>query len=462
MIKFFMEKHSFITIYLVVIGLFFSLSCSHDRKHKKFNIILISIDTLRADHLHIYGYKHKTSPYIDMFAKEAILFEHAYCPIPKTSASFASLMTGLHPFVHKTRPNCDMLKLEYITIAEALRMGGYYNFAVVDNPNLSKKYKFNQGFNEYIEVWNEIKHKKESSHFITSKVLDFLKENGKRPFFLWVNYMEPHTPYMPPEKFIKKISKGRNIKKLGKKMFYGSEHERKLLKKFPYEGHFISLYDGAVRYVDSEIGKILDFVREHNLYKDSIIIILSDHGEELGEHNYFFNHGPLTFNSSSRIPLIIHIPEQKSRKIKYPVSLMDIYPTILDSTGLSLPYEIQGKNLFKKEEKRFLSIIGADLRFKQVGTFSVVYKDYHYIRVLPWLSAKLNLGSDYLFNICKDPYELNNIGFINKKLIKIMKNKYKKFYNKYGYYYKMDELKKKNIPLSEKEIENLKTLGYIE
>ncbi len=102
------------------------------------NIIIITIDTLRADHLSTYGYEYHTSPNIDAFAEKSLLFEFAYCPVPKTSASYASFMTGLHPFVHKTRPIMDSLDPRHITLAEILKMKGYQNFAVVDNTNLAK------------------------------------------------------------------------------------------------------------------------------------------------------------------------------------------------------------------------------------------------------------------------------------------------------------------------------------
>ncbi len=446
-----MTKKIFALFAIACIFLLFS-HCSKSKtfKENKPNIIIITVDALRADHLSTYGYKYHTSPHIDDFAKKSILFEYAYCPIPKTSASFASFMTGLHPFVHDTRPNRDILKEKYITLAEALRLKDYYNYAVVDNGNLSKAFKFHQGFNKYIQVWNRIEEKEESSSFITEKVLEFLDNNKRKPFFLWAHYIETHTPYLPPEGFVEERPDGRIIKQIKHKIIAG---ERRYMDDNSDEGDFLSLYDGAVKYSDSEFGKIIDFIFDKGYHKNTIIIFSSDHGEELGEYNFFYNHGPLTFNSSSRVPLIIYIPGEKSRRIKYPVSLMDIYPTLLEKLGLSNPYKIQGVNLFKKPKNRYLYMIG------HKGTRSVVFKNYHVVKVQSQISKRLNLKRNYFFDIYKDPYEIKNMAETKKKLQKLMDEKYIEFLDKHGYL--KNESKKKEPTLSKKDIESLKSLGYI-
>lgn len=436
---------------LFVMGLL--LSCDflrQDRNHRP-NIIIITVDALRADHLSSYGYEYKTSPHIDEFAKKSVLFEYAYCTIPKTSASFASFMTGLHPFIHKTRPNRDSLKEKYITLAEALKLIGYHNCAVVDNANVSKHFKFHQGFEQYTEIWKDIKGKQESTPFITEKVLDFLRNNEKKPFFLWAHYIETHTPYMPPDQFVEERPKGRIIKGIEKKIIAG---ERKYMDEDTVEGHFLSLYDGAVKYIDSEFKKIETLFFEKQYHKNSILIFSSDHGEDLGEYNFFYNHGPLTFNASARVPLIIYMPEEKSRRIKYPVSLMDVYPTLLARVGLTLPYEIQGVDLFKKPDQRYLFIKG------HLGTEAVILQNYHLVRVSSALSKKLDLENIYFFDIFKDPYEKENLSHQKKRLQNIMIKKYDEFFKKHGY---IDKLKigEKEPSLSKEELENLKALGYI-
>lgn len=441
----------------LLLGVFLVLaaaSCTKTGRQggQKYNIILVTIDALRADHLSVYGYPYKTSPQIDEFAAKSILFEYAYCPIPKTSASFASLMTGLHPFVHRTRPNRDALKTEYITLAEALKLKGYFNIAIVDNANLSKKFNFDQGFDRYIEAWNEISAKEESTPYLTRQVLKFLGENRQSPFFLWVHYVETHNPYLPPAEFVESRPQGRLIKNIEPKTIAGNF---KYLQDNSTEGFFIAQYDGAVKYIDAEFQKILDVIKQRGYDKNSIILLSSDHGEELGEHNYFFNHGPLTFNSSIRVPLIISIPGVDSRRIRYPVSLMDIYPTLLDKVGLVPPYEIQGRNLLEKSKDRFLLIRG------HPGSRAVVYGKFHLIRIEEPLAKELGLAEDYFFDLWKDPGEKDNIIQSEKTRQRLMDERYLEFFNRYRSYGEFDALEKQP-PLSKKELEQLRTLGYIQ
>jgi arylsulfatase A-like enzyme len=415
------------------------------------NIILITIDALRADHLGVYWYPYQTSPHIDDFAKKSSIFEQAYCTIPKTSASIASLMTGLHPLVHKTKPNRGELNEKYITLAEALKLKGYFNFAILDNANLSQGFKFHQGFDYYKGVWNEIEDKKDSTPYITNTILDFLGTNKKAPFFLWAHYIEPHAPYMPPNQYVEERPKGRIINEIKQKVVVGIGEQ---LRDDSSEGHFLALYDGAVKYIDDEFGKIINLIFQKGYEKNTIIIISSDHGEELGEYNLFFDHGPLTSNSSTRIPLIVYMPGQKNRRIMYPVSLMDIYPTILSQVGLSVPYEIQGENLFENDSQRLLFISAVN------NNWAVVYKNLHLVNINSPLPEILGLEHRYLFDIYKDPYEKENIVSQYITMQNFMEKKYWEFH---------EESTKRSGPnvnikepsLSEKELKNLKSLGYI-
>jgi len=438
----------------LLLGLALLVACSPSKKGGTAlpNIILITIDALRADHLSSYGYPFPTSPHMDDLAQKSIVFDNAFCTLPKTSASFASLKTGLHPFVHKTGPNADVLRAEFITLAEALKMKGYYSVGVVDNSNLSPKFGFSQGFDEYTGVWNKRKNKEESTPYITRTILDFLKKNQKRPFFLWAHYIETHTPYLPPDDFVEARPPGRKIKDIDKKIFYSVENW--MLPPDLDEGHVVSLYDAAIKYIDSEIKKISDAFFEHGHQEDTILILTSDHGEELGEHNLFFDHGPLTFSSSIRVPLIMFIPGEKGRRMKQPVSLMDIYPTLLEKVGLVPPYEIQGKSLLVRSKDRFILIPGL------AETFSVIQGKYHLVKVDDQLAQELGLETDYIFDLIKDPEEKINIASKLRDLQELMKEKYLEFFNRHGYLSAPRDAAGKP-DLSKEEIERLKTLGYI-
>lgn len=427
--------------------------CQQNQKdsEKKLNIILITVDALRADHLSTYGYQYQTSPHIDKFAETSVLFEYAYCTMPKTSASIASLMTGLHPFVHRTKPIRDTLKKEPVTLAEALKMRGYFTSAIVDNSNLSKNFNFNRGFDQYLQVWDKTIEKEESTPYITQQILEFLSKNQKKPFFFWAHYIEPHYPFLPPNQFIEKRPEGRLLEKIGPKIIAGAQ---KFVKATSTEGYFLSRYDGAVKYIDSELKKIINLIFEKGYQENSIIILTADHGEELGEHNYFYNHGPLTFNSSTRVPLIIYRPNERSRRIKYPVSLMDIYPTLLRQAGLVPPYEIQGVNLFEKPQDRFLFIQAYP------GSFAVVHERYHLVRLEKSLGQELGLDRLYFFDLFRDPYEKKNIAHKRKNLVELMDKAYLEFSYKYEHIASTDK-PEEEPKLSKRELEQLKTLGYI-
>ena len=436
---------------------FFSLAltlpgCRKGAEERLPNIILITVDALRADHLGTYGYGSDVSPRLDALAGRSTVYEFAYCPIPKTSASLASMMTGLHPLVHKTRPNRGVLAADHITLAEALKMRGYTTRAVVDNASLSRKFKFHQGFEDYIEVWNHVEEKTDSTAFITDRVLEWLEAGPAQPFFLWVHYIEPHSPYRPPSEFIENRSGGRILEELQKAVIV---YPQKYRPAGADEGYFHSLYEASVKYTDREIGRIIDLFDGRGYDKNTILIITSDHGEELGEYNFFYNHGPLPFNSSVRIPLIVYEPGVRSRRIRYPVSLMDLYPTLLDRAGLVSARSIQGRELTERNPERKLYILAIcdDNR-----TYSVVYRRFHYVRLEPGIAAELGLEEEYLFNIHLDPLERNNLIKQERSLADLLVNDFRLVQAQSVL---AEDSREKGPELSENEIRNLKSLGYI-
>jgi arylsulfatase A-like enzyme len=437
---------------LVFLAAGLTFSCTSTREEQRPNIILITIDALRADHLSIYGYPYQTSPYIDEFAKKSTVFESAYSLIPKTSASFASLMTGLHPFSHRTQPNQDSLNEKFITLAEALKLRDYSTAAIVDNSNLSPKYKFNQGFDRYITVWEDREKREESTPYITQKVLEFLSDPPGKPFFLWAHYIEPHFPYVPPSRFIEDRPEGRALGDIPQAIIVSNPSAPVDLQS--KEGYYLALYDGAIKYVDSEFRKIISLVTEKGRERNSIIILTADHGEELGEHNLFYDHGPLAFSSSLRVPLIVFLPGEKGRRIKYPVSLMDIYPTILEKAGLVPPYPIQGKNLFIEKGREDLYLLAPP------GSRALISSPYHLINVLPPFVDELGLENFYLFDIYKDPQENNNLAKSKSQTLRFLQQRLLEFFANPTYSKRAAE-KKPEEPLSKKELERLRALGYI-
>lgn len=446
-------------ILIVVTALLYHALFSPDRpfltrgSQTRPNLILITVDTLRADHMGLYGYEYNTTPNIDEFSRQAAVFEYAYCPIPKTSASFASMMTGLHPFVHQTDPNRDSLKPKFITLAEVLKMKGYYTHAVVDNSNLARRFHFDQGFDEYIEVWNHKEKKSDSTVFITRKGLEFLQKKHLRPFFLWLHYIEPHSPYVPPRRFVEERPPGRLIESVEKKLILG-EHQK--ITPDAREGEFTALYDGTVRYMDAEFKKLTDRIRERKLHSNSVVIFTSDHGEELGEKNVFYGHGQVTFSASIRVPLIVSGPGIRPRRISQAVSIMDIYPTFLRIIGLQPAYDLQGHDLFAPSlEKRAFFIYG-------ITTFSVVQGHYHYVHNSEKIRNRLGYPVSFFYDVAEDPAEKKDISYRNKPLQQTLLAEYRDYFTAHNGYGTRRIKKGKAEEYTDAERRNLKTLGYLD
>lgn len=428
--------------------------CGRDRIDlKKYNVILIAVDTLRADHLGCYGYSRAVTPHLDAFAKKSIFFQNAFCPIPKTSASFASMLTGLHPFIHKTKPNRGFLDKRFLTLAELLQNNGYHTAAIVDNANLSSTFLFNQGFETYTEVWNEVQEKEQSTPFISERAISFLKNPGSKPFFLWLNYIEPHTPYVPPMRFVRPGPRGRDVRQV-KNRLMPRRVLREMEKNQNYdEGYYVSLYDGAVSYIDFEVGRIIDTFTRQGLDKNTILIFTADHGEDLGERDYFFDHGVLTFTATARVPLILFVPGRGAAVVEASSSVMDIYPTVLDCLGQSAPYPLQGVSLLKPEKDRLLHIIG-------IGSHAMVKNNHHYISIDPKTSKKLRLAPNHLYDLAADPRETRNLFSGNAGLALALARKYDEYLKMHGYFTRQPVVTAKK-KLSEKERKSLETLGYL-
>ncbi len=419
----------------------------------KYNIILIAADTLRADHLGCYGYPFPISPRLDGFAKKTLFFEYAFCPIPKTSASFASMLTGLHPCIHQTKPNRSPLDEKFLTLPEMLQAHGYYTAAVVDNANLSSIFQFQQGFASYTQVWDEVKDKSQSTAYITEKVLSFLNTPQKKPFFLWVNYIETHSPYVPPQRFIPQRPAGRDLRELKNRIIPRRPmQEMKKAGQFN-EGYLAARYDGAVSYIDEEMGRILDVFFRKGLDRNTIFIFLADHGEDLGERNYFFEHGTLTFTDSVRIPMMLFIPGRKPGSVKTPVSIMDIYPGLLDLLRIDPPYELQGVSLLAPEKNRLLYILG-------IGTHAVVKNSSHFISVSPGISAKLRLAPSHFYDVFSDPRESKNLFGDQTAAALALAAKYNEYLDQHEYFKPLKQKPGKR-KLSDKEKKSLETLGYL-
>jgi len=302
------------------------------------NVILIGLDTTRADHLGAYGYERDTSPRLDAFANDNQLYLHTMTAAPWTPPSFATIFTGLYPSAHHMMPpdgrdlalqNSTRLDDRLTTLPELFKRAGYTTAGITPNPWLKPEFGYNQGFDQY--YFRNIAKADEITRGAI-KILEGLKQK-KQPFFLFAHYMDPHDPYTPPAPF--------------NAMFTGN------LKSRAYEAAIqekINQYDGEIRFMDTQLGILLDYLKTNNLYSDSIIIIFGDHGEQFLEHGHL-THGFMLYDEETHVPLMVR-NGKAARKIDYTVSLVDVFPTILDLAGLEVPAQANGLSLANEENLR--------------------------------------------------------------------------------------------------------------
>jgi arylsulfatase A-like enzyme len=311
------------------------------------NVVLIGIDTLRADHLSCSGYERNTTPNIDVVASEASVFKRAFATTSWTLPSFHSIMTSLYQASHGVITHKHRLDRSHVTLAEILKNQGYRTAGFVSGPFLKAIYGFDQGFDVYeesvssasvIEANEDI-----TSPALTDLVLPWLQENAGNRFFLFIHYWDPHADYIPPAPYDKIFDPyyegtmdGTNIKWTDKVSTLTSKRDVE---------HIVALYDGEITWTDDHVGQVMNTLRESGLDENTVVVIVSDHGEEFLDHGGKV-HGMTIYNEVIHVPLIFRIPGvSEARKFESVVSTVDVMPTILDILDIGLPRSIDGESL---------------------------------------------------------------------------------------------------------------------
>jgi arylsulfatase len=299
------------------------------------NVILITGDTLRADHLGAYGNKRAVTPAIDRIAKMSVRFTNASTPFPRTTPALASLMTGLWPQHHGSREVSDPFT-DGTTLAQVFLKNGYATFGVSANWVASRKQNMQLGFHGFISM----KRMKTSDRgqYVTDRALKLSRLAEKdKPLFLWAHYMDPHFPYNPPKSFggppgesCKKIMRRISKKKLRLSVVQGNRGGlgEKTLR------HCKQLYDAEIAYMDWQIGRLLRGLESDGRLENVILVFASDHGEAFGDAGLFYEHGSTLHNAIVRVPLLITAPGVKAGVDHEVIRLQDVAPTILSLAGL--------------------------------------------------------------------------------------------------------------------------------
>ena len=313
------------------------------------SVVLITIDTLRADRLGCYGYERQTSPHIDALARQSTLFERAYTSLPRTTQSIGSILTGRHPRSHGARGLFSNLPAVNRTLAEILKEAGYETAAVVSNTFLRPGQGFEQGFDRYDNP--ERRWDADSAEEVTAAATAWLDgRHGDGSFFLWVHYLDPHWRYEPappldrafdpdfagPFTVYSDLDAGRLTK--GQVIFGDVVPQRQA-------EHLKALYDGEIARTDAAVGALLE--RLQRVPEPLLLVLTADHGESLGEHGYHFAHGEYLYESGLRIPLLMRFPGRLPQgvRVKELAMNIDIAPTILALLGVAGMQGVEGRPL---------------------------------------------------------------------------------------------------------------------
>jgi choline-sulfatase len=354
------------------------------------NVVLITIDTLRADHVGCYGYKQIKTPNIDSLAADGARFERAFTTVPVTLPSHTAMLTGTYPMLSGMHDfSANKLSPQQPTLATVLKQNGYATGAVIAAAVLDSRFGLNQGFDFYYDHFDfsrldetNLEEMERPGNLVADQVLDWLGRNSQKKFFLWMHLYDPHYPYQPPE---------------------------------PYSREYADRpYDGEIAFADEQVGRLLRFLKDKGLYQSAIIVLAGDHGESLGEHGEK-THGFFIYNATMHVPLIIHLPGKPvARVVGDPVSLVDLMPTVLAEVGAEIPAQVQGRNLLPV------------LRGEQADHDRNIYGETFLPRIhFNWSELRGAQNVKYhfidaprpeLYDLAKDPRELRNL-FPEKKAV---------------------------------------------
>jgi arylsulfatase A-like enzyme/Flp pilus assembly protein TadD len=394
------------------------------------NVAIITIDTLRADHLGCYGYKQIRTPNIDALAVDGVRFERAYTPVPVTLPAHTAIFTGSYPMLSGIHDfSANKLNPQQPTLASVLKEQGYNTAAVIGSAVLDSRFGLNHGFDFYYDHFDfnrlletNLDEMERPGNVVADVALDWLGKNYQKKFFLWMHLYDPHYPYRPPA---------------------------------PYSQDYASRpYDGEIAFADAQVGRLLRFLKEKGLYQNTLIVLSGDHGESLGEHGEK-THGFFIYNATLQVPLIFRVPQGKpTKQISAQVSLTDIMPTVLQILKVDTPSQVQGRSLLPLMDGKksnapsslYAETFLPRLHFNWSELRGVETGNYHFI----------DAPKPELYDLSKDPGETRNLLPQKKAVGEEMQVKLAKLIREYSAGQEMAQ----KTGLDPALMERLKSLGY--
>lgn len=322
--------------------------CQRARPDTRPNIVLIVLDSLRADHLGLYGYALPTSPRLDALGSRSLVVDQMIAQAPWTKPSVASMLTSLmpqdHGVVHENTDN--VLGGELVTVAESLQAAGFRTACFSENPHIQPSLGFAQGFDDFVaaEKWAG------DPQAMATMVTAWLEQHASERFFLYAHFLDPHAPYTPPEPIRSEVLAGRTT--ADPRIERAQVHELQQPDGRLTEplsamdlAYLTALYDGEIRAADAAVGALLDGIDDLGLAQHTIVVVTSDHGEEFLDHG-LLEHGKQMYDESIRVPLILHVPGMTPRRDHASiVQHLDVAPTLLELASVQRPAQFRGRSM---------------------------------------------------------------------------------------------------------------------
>lgn len=431
--------------------------CGYFTSTDRPNLIIVLVDTLRADHLSYNGYRRSTSPTIDALAANSAVFRSHYSTASRTGPAVASIFTGLYPRSHGViNPLIywdakGVLGEEQITLAEIVKAAGFACHGIITNPNVTKRFGFAQGFDTYRMV------RSMEAAEVNSLVASTLAADPRKPFFLYLHYMEPHSPYAAPEAY-----KGLFVDPRYSGPITG-EHVQldeivagDLVVDEADVAQLEALYDQEVRNFDDEFGMLLDELDRAALLENTIIVFIADHGEEFLEHGSVL-HGYTLYEEQLHVPFFIYDPRSREGlEVTDITRHIDLLPTVLDLLGIQYDGTIQGKSVVHLMEGRVGG--GEPVRvFAEASLMAVKTIRMRSLTVDGWklIQTEVPAPRTELYHLDEDPHEQCDLAAespeVTKQLVGSMSRLLKT----------IPVAESQTVSLRQREIEALRSLGYV-
>ena len=385
--------------------------------------MVISLDTTRRDHLSAYGYRRPTTPEIDALARDGLRFSRATAVSNWTLPTHASILSGLYPTSHRAHyVGRDAPYVEHVepaarispeapSLAEMLQRGGYRTGAILANWWwLGRPYGLDRGFEHYDHAEGHRPTQYRRAAEISDAAIEWLEAADDRPFFLLLNYMDPHIPYLPPPPWDTRFAAKADSIAISPVLPFRVQ-ARTVALRTPIEprikARFLELYDGEIAYMDAQIGRVIAWLRGAGLYDRTLVIVTGDHGEAFGEH-YSAGHGIAVHEAELAVPMIVKLPASRRRGVlEHRVQHVDLMPTVLEVLGLGVPEGVQGRSMLQPSQRDLVAVQYVREKTAQMRPaydrvqWALYRGDLKYI--------EYSDGEHELYDLSGDPQELDDL-----------------------------------------------------